>query len=135
MSGRHTQSSQRPWSTGKPITKHTIKTPASARSDPSRALELSADDIAFASMARTLLRSSSCAPPYFQSIGEELADAWNGVCPRRCATRPPEPEPEPALETDHVNGFDYFRIFDDRRRLLVPNVGQTRLVLGPSSTR
>ena len=118
--------------TGKPITKHTIQDIRRRRDRiPHQCLGmLSADDIAFARVyganpvAIEQLRSAILPG----SIAErQLADALERRLPaplRQLAPPEPEPEPEPglALETEHVNGFDYFRIFEERRRLLVTKV-------------
>ena len=116
--------------TGSPVTEHTINDIRRRRDQiPHQCLTmLSADDIEFARVYGTnpiaveQLRSAILPG----SIAErQFADIWEKRLPA----------PAPAIETEHINGFDYFRIFDDRRRLLMPNVGTMRLVSEPSSSR
>ena len=104
--------------TGKIVTAHTINDIRRRRDlIPHRCLTiLSVDDIEFARVYGTnpiavdQLRSAIVPG----SIAErQFADIWEKRLPA----------PASALETEHINGFDYFRIFDDRRRLLMPNVG------------
>ena len=104
--------------TGRSVTKHTISEIRRRRDlIPHQCLTmLSAADIEFARVYGTnpiaveQLRSAIVPG----SIAErQFVDIWEKRLPA----------PAPALETEHINGFDYLRIFEDRRRLLMPNVG------------
>ena len=104
--------------TGKPVTKHTIHEIRRRRDlIPHQCITmLSAADIEFARVYGTnpIAIEQLRAAVIPGSIAErQFADIWEKRLPA----------PVPALETEHINGFDYFRIFDDRRRLLMPNVG------------
>ena len=104
--------------TGKIVTAHTINDIRRRRDlIPHQCLTmLSADDIEFARVYGTnpiaVDRLRSAIFP--GSIAERQ---FAGIWEKRPAA------PAPALETAQTNGFDYFRIFDDRRRLLTGNVG------------
>jgi DNA polymerase type B, organellar and viral len=104
--------------TGKSVTLHTINEIRRRRDlIPHQCVPmLSPDDIEFARVYGTnpiafeQLRSAILPG----SIAEQqFADIWEKRLPA----------PAPVLETQHINGFDYFRIFEDRCRLLTPNVG------------